>query len=140
MAWLPGASTPQLGVSTCPHPSHSSRCLRPSAVLSGGWGAAHHWDSGNCFVDCVGVFVAGGQKVPALHVFQVRFSVFWVTTLNRFKITESPAWTVSGGLTWLSSGRSGGWSQAHSGAPDSLPGAEGLARHRGCTGSDPDVC
>ena len=71
-------------------PTPAGACVYLEFCLGVG-GAAHHWDSGNCFVDCVGVFVAGGQKVPALHVFQVRFSVFWVTTLNRFKITESPA-------------------------------------------------
>ena len=38
VAWLPGDSTPQLGVSTCPHPSHTSRRLRLPGVLSGGWG------------------------------------------------------------------------------------------------------
>lgn len=88
-----------------PHSSHTSGRLGVACCPSLG--------QRNCCVDCVGVFVAGGQKVPALPVFRVQFSVFWVMMLSRFKI-------------------SGGWSQALSGARDGPPSAEGLARLRPC--------
>ena len=142
VAWLPGASTPQLGVSTCPHPSHTSRRLRLPGVLSGGWGCCPSLGQrkllcGLCWRLC-------SRRTESTSFACIPGAVLCILGHDTKQVQNhrKPCLDcVSGGLTsWLSSDRSGGWSQAHSGALDSPPGAEGLARHGGCTGSDSDVC
>ena len=59
-----------------PLPSQGSPCAFTPPTPAGVWGLGKCPSLGqrNCCVDCVGVFVAGGQKVPASHIFRVQFS------------------------------------------------------------------
>ena len=135
MAWLPGASMPQPGVSMCLHPSHTSRCLGVGEVPIT---ETAELLCGLCWCVC-------SRRTESTSFAHIPGAVLCILGHDAKQVQnhgKSCPSCASGGQTssYLSSDRSGGWSQAPSRAPDGLPGAEGLAWHRGYTGSDPPAC